>query len=240
MSFQLIYEEDEEGKIFSPFRNDADAMRAVGICVGTRPSAEASTLLRRGSVIDEKEFPIDPRYLQNGRIYGCYAYIHRWYSRIENLTIPTIFCDDLGPVSIAAIQARGWDRAFVKDAVKSLVEDDPLESVWPDVSFEVMRQKFSTTKRGGPYALRQYLPPETFEAERRYWVIDSQIHHSRGEIPDIVTEAAERLRQFGGIFYAIDATPDLIVEINAGESSDRKTDNRAEDFARWIQRAFDS
>jgi Uma2 family endonuclease len=118
------------------------------------------------------------------------------------------------------------------------VEECPLESVWPDVSFEVMQEKFSLNPRKGPYALRQYLPPQHFAEERRYWVMGDQIHHSSGIIPDIVYEAQKRLSIFGGVFYTIDATPDMIVEINGGESSDRKTDNTAEDFARWIKEAF--
>ena len=64
------------------------------------------------------------------------------------------------------------------------------------------------------------------------------MHHSSGCIPKIVFEVMERLASFSGVFYTIDATPELIVEINGGESSDRKTDNKAEDFAAWIKHAF--
>jgi hypothetical protein len=53
-----------------------------------------------------------------------------------------------------------------------------------------------------------------------------------------VKEAKARLDAFGGVFYTIDATEALIVEINPGESSDRKTNNTAEDFASWIRAAF--
>jgi hypothetical protein len=51
-------------------------------------------------------------------------------------------------------------------------------------------------------------------------------------------EAEKRLRTVGGVFYTIDATPELIVEINPGESSDRKTNNTQDDFIKWIMEAF--
>ena len=235
---ELIYEEDEDGEIHWLFRNEANIMRAAGLSVRTRPSLGAARLLRRGCIVDEENFPSDPRYLQDAATYGNYLYIARWYPVIKDLTIPTIFCGNLGHEAATAIKANGWSRAFVKNSVKSLVEENPLESVWPNVSFEELHSAFSRNPRKGSYALRQYLPPETFEDERRYWVIGNKIHHSSGKIPAIVEEATTLLSSLGGIFYTIDATPALVVEVNAGESSDRKTDNLAEDFARWTREAF--
>lgn len=239
MSFEIIYETDEDQEIYWLFRNEAQTMREAGMRVSTEPSESATKLLRRCLIIDGENYPDDPRYLQNGKIYASYNLIDLWYPLIQDLTIETLFCEELGNGAAKAVKAHGWSRAFVKNAVKSLVEEDPLESVWPDVSFDVMREKFAMNPRKGPYALREYLPPETFEEERRYWVMGDRIHHSSGVIPDIVTEAALRLAKLGGVFYTIDATPELIVEINGGESSDRKTDNTAEDFASWIKQAFD-
>ena len=239
MPFEIIYQIDEEGDIFWLFRNEAETMRAAGMSVRTEPSDSATKLLRRCCIIEEEDYPRDPRYLQNGKIYACYNRIDLWYPLVQDLTIETLFCKELGNGAAEVVKAHGWSRAFVKNAVKSLVEEDPLESVWPDVSFDVMREKFAVNPRKGLYALRKYLPPETFEEERRYWVMGDRIHHSSGVIPDIVTEAARRLSELGGVFYTIDATPELIVEIGAGESCDRKSDNTAEDFASWIKQAFD-
>lgn len=239
MSFELIYEEDNEGQVFWLLRNEFKTMQEIGLCARTKPSSTATRLLRRGRIVDEENFPKDPRYVQNSQIYGNCCYINRWYPVIEDLTIPTVFCNQLGPEAILLAKQRNWNRVFIKNSVKSLVEENPLDSVWPDVPLEILVQKFSQNPRKGPYALRQYLPPETFEKERRFWVMGNRIHHSSSEVPKIVKEAASRLSQLGGVFYTIDATPELIVEINAGESSDRKTDNRAEDFAQWIKDAFD-
>jgi len=240
MSFELIYYSEDGELPHWLYQQEVESMRAAGLTVAVKPSAEAETLLRRCLIIDEADFPEDARYLQNGSTYSNYSRTDRWYPLIADLTIPTVFADQLDATAIAMIESLGWSRAFVKNAVKSLVEENPLESVWPDVSFESMREAFSLNPRKGPYALREYLTPDHFEAECRYWVMGNKIHHSSGRIPEIVKEAKARLDAFGGIFYTIDATEDLIVEINPGESSDRKTNNTAEDFASWIRSTFGS
>lgn len=238
MSFELIYQSEAHGEIHWLYQNEAETMRDAGLTVRTEPSESATRLLRRCLIVDEEGYPPDPRYIQNARCYSDHCRIDRWYSAIADLTIPTMFCTKLGNEEAALIKERGWSRCFVKNSVKSLVEESPLESVWPDVSFEHMLEKFAMNPRKGPYALRQYLTPEHFVSERRYWVIGDSIHHSIGHIPEIVKEAKARLDKFNGIFYTIDATENLVVEINGGESSDRKTDNTAKDFAKWIKNAF--
>ena len=70
-------------------------MRAAGLTVVLSPSKGSKTLLRRGRIIDEEDFPTDPRYLQDGRTYSNYNRIDRWYPRIADLTIPTVFSDCL-------------------------------------------------------------------------------------------------------------------------------------------------
>ena len=239
MPFELIYQSDEDGEVYWLYHREIETMLAAGLRVSAAPSVSANRLLRRGLIVDEENFPRDPRYIQNGATFSNLTRIDKWHPIISDLTIPTRFCDQLDARAISIVNECGWSRCFVKNSVKSLVEDDPLDSVWPDVPFEVMLEKFSSNPRVGPYALREYLAPGHFVNERRYWVIGDLVHHSSGIIPEIVREAKKRLDVFGGVFYTIDATPELIVEINGGESSDRKTDNKAEDFARWIKEAFD-
>ena len=236
--FQIVYQEDDEGKIHWLYRNEAETMRKQGLNVGTRPSPTAGKLLRRCLIPNENDYPSDVRYIQSYSDYENHALTERWYYAIQDLTIPTLFCEDLNENTKKLIKDAGWTRAFVKNTIKSLVEEDPLDSVWPDVSFADMRRKFAENPRKGSFALRKYLPEETFKSEKRYWVVGDKLHHSSGNIPDIVCKAWERLKPWGGVFYTIDATENLIVEINGGESADRKTDNTADDFACWIFDAF--
>ena len=57
-------------------------------------------------------------------------------------------------------------------------------------------------------------------------------------MPNVVKEAAKRLNKLGSKYYTIDATPEFIVEVNPGESSDRHAVNSAELFANWIKKEF--
>jgi hypothetical protein len=238
MPFELIYESEEEGNIHWLYQQEVETMRSSGLTVRTVPSHAATRLLRRGLIVEEEDFPSDSRYIQNGKTFTNLSRIDIWYPIIADLTISTMFCNKLDNEAVSMVRDAGWNRCFIKNSIKSLVDENPLESVWPDVSFESMTEQFTVNPHKGPYAIRQYLPPEYFIDERRYWVVGDNIHHSSLQIPAIVYEAKERLDVFGGVFYAIDATPRMVVEINGGEASDRKTDNTAEDFARWIKHAF--
>ncbi|WP_304289966.1 hypothetical protein [Porphyromonas uenonis] len=42
----------------------------------------------------------------------------------------------------------------------------------------------------------------------------------------------------GGRYFTIDATPQFVIEVNPGESSDRHGENSAELFASWFVDAF--
>ena len=57
-------------------------------------------------------------------------------------------------------------------------------------------------------------------------------------MPEVVKEAAKRLDIMGSKYYTIDATPEFVVEVNPGESSDRHAVNSAELFASWIKKEF--
>ncbi len=239
MSFEIIYHANTMPPHWL-YRKEAPYMRRAGLTVRITPSNRATKLLIRSLIMNEGDYPKDPRYVQNGTIYTNLTRIDRWYSLIKDLTIETVFCENLEHQAEECIQKKGWSRCFVKNSIKSLVAEDPLESCWPNCTFKKLAVEFEKLQTNGPFALRAYLPPDRFKNENRYWVIGDQIHHSSGVIPEIVREAKNRLDVFDGVFYTIDATPDLIVEINGGESSDRKTDNNAEDFAKWIKSAFQS
>ena len=102
----------------------------------------------------------------------------------------------------------------MKNSIKSLHEVDPELSVWPNTSFFKMKQKFEDFPPIAPgFCIRKYLAPSFFKNEKRYWVMGANIHHSCGKIPEVVREAASRLSVLKGVFYTIDATPELIIEV---------------------------
>ena len=74
--------------------------------------------------------------------------------------------------------------------------------------------------------------------EDRYWVLNGNVYHRSLKIPKIVKEAASRLNIWGSKYYTIDATPNFIIEVNPGESSDRYLVNPVKLFASWIKKEF--
>lgn len=239
MSFQIVYEVDPSTGEPCPFPREYEQLKKKGYPVTTNPSDQATRLLYRCPILDKGDYPKDSRYIGNESTYLSYNHMPTWYSLISDLTIPTFFIDDLGPSTIEEIKSRGWERAFIKDTVKSLFMETADPSTWPTTPMDEISKNFDKLGRAElGFCVRKYLEPEVFQNERRYWVMQGRIHHSSGQIPDIVMEAEKRLRTVGGVFYTIDATPELIVEINPGESSDRKTNNTQDDFIKWIMEAF--
>ncbi len=237
---QIVYQADDENKeaIHWLYHEEERAMNDAGIITGIHPAVEATDLIYRGGVLTEEEYPTDPRFVNKVAQYSNYLRISKWYPVIHDLTIETFFSDDLDNDVIQKIKERGWHKAFIKDASKSLAYESIEKCIWPNTSLQEIKEGLSKHKIKGQYTIRRYLKPKTFEEEKRYWVINGNPYHSSGYITDIVKTAANKLNNLGGRFYVIDATPELIVEVNPGEPAVRHADNPAEDFANWIKQEF--
>ena len=103
-----------------------------------------------------------------------------------------------------------------------------------------MKKLYDKKPFEGKFAIRKFIEQEIIEKEERYWVFNGNIYHRHNVIPNVVIEAAKRLDKLGSKYYTIDATPEFVVEVNPGESSDRHAVNSAELFASWIKKEFDS
>ena len=239
--FQIVYQncETDGREIHWFYHAEARAMEEAGIRVGIHPLENATKLLRRGFSLQEESHPSDPRYVNDARGYFNYKYVRNWYPPIADLTIPTFFVDDLDDDTINQVEQRGWDKAFIKDSSKSLYYESIDKCIWPTTTLHEIKEGLAKHGNKGGFSIRQCLDSSLFEEERRYFVIKGVVHHSSGRIPAVVHEAAGRLNALGSVFYVIDATSDLVVEVNPGESSDRSAMNRIEDFTRWIKDAFD-
>ena len=80
--FQVVYpaSESNENEIIERFRIDAEAMRAIGICVGAKHSTAATHLMYRGFIIfDEIKYPNDKRFLNTYEIYKNYQYLSKYH-----------------------------------------------------------------------------------------------------------------------------------------------------------------
>lgn len=221
---------------------EIDAFRKYGFIVEHSANAESQLILYRGCMMfNQNDYPIDKRMWQGWKEYKATSLLSIYYPLIENISIPTFFVDDLDEKNIIAeMDKRGWNAVFIKNDVKSLFCIDETASVFPKHSLTEIKELLSKFPpiEGAKYAIRKYIDADWVQ-EERYFVINDQIFHRSGIIPPIVKEAAERLKVLGSHYYVIDAMPDLIVEVNPGESSDRYGDNPPELFASWFKQALE-
>lgn len=240
--FQSVYIADKENpeEIHSYFQEEAKAMENIGILVGVKPLDNVSKLMYRGFTISKKEnYPSDIRYINKPNHCIDYLFMSKYYTQIEGFTFETFFSNDLDESVIAEINKRGWEKCFIKKDIKALEHIEEGKSVWPQTSFEEMLQLYNKHPFDGKYCIRKYVDSQKInQEEERYWVFNGNIYHRHNKIPNVVKEAAKRLNKMGSKYYTIDATPDFVVEVNPGESSDRHAVNSAELFASWIKKEF--
>ena len=239
--FQIIFPSDpkNEKKINRFFMNDAEVMQKMGLNVGTKPMEDATVLMYRGFVIlDEEKYPNDPRYLNTFKENINYTFMSIYLPFIADLSIETFFANELNETLLKELQKRNWDKAFIKKDRRALEHIEEGKSVWPDTSLEEMKELYDQNPFEGKYAIRKFIDKDIIDQEERYWVLNGNIYHRHNKIPDVVQEAAKRLNKLGSKYYTIDATPEFVVEVNPGESSDRHAVNSAELFASWIKKEF--
>ncbi|MBR3092816.1 MAG: hypothetical protein IKG99_07310 [Bacteroidaceae bacterium] len=251
MNLQIIYQsecfEPSTPDFHNGWLNEMDAMRKCGISVSDTPHPEAEQLLYRSYMIsEEKDFPTDPRYISRWQDYHATNDMSVYLPLIQDLTIPSFVTYELNRNTVATIKSLGWKRAFVRSSVKSLKymfpeshteEDLP---VWPDVSIERLAEAYKEERETlkPPYIVRQFMPKQTMFQEDRYWIIKHHAYHRSGIIPEVVAKAVERLKTLNAPYYVIDATPDFVVEVNPGVSSDPYPENIPLFFPRWIKKEF--
>ena len=240
-NLQVVYESDIEdsNKIHWLWADEAKALEALGICAGTIPNKYKSKLIFRGSRnLVKQNYESDNRYINKYEHLVLYNRMSNYFNYISDLSIETFFADDLDESVVTKLEERGWRKAFIKRDIKSLEFIDQNKSVWPITSFDEMKKLYEESGIEGKYAIRKFIDPERLEDEIRYWVFNGRIYRRDGIIPEIVKEAAMRLNKLGSKYYTIDATPEFVVEVNPGESSDRHAENSAELFASWIKKEF--
>ena len=134
---QFIYTPNINGNIADCFRPEMEAMRRIGLSVDTKPSKDATRLIRRGPIMyKSEEYPKDDRYIQGWNEYIKANRLSLYYKFIEDISIPTFFTNKLDEKVAEEVKRRGWERAFIKNDIKSLWGLDDMASVWPDNSFD--------------------------------------------------------------------------------------------------------
>ena len=240
-SLQVIYQSDpcNPKHVHWLYLEESKALQAEGISVSTEADTNSVKLLYRGGwsmvkILYEKDnrYINQYKHLEECNRMSCYLPL------ISDLSIETFFVSDLNDDAELLIKNKGWDKVFIKKDVKSLEHIEDGKSFWPHTSFKEMKRHYNEMELDGKYAIRKYIDKNIIEQEERYWILNGNIYHRDNFIPDIVKEAAKRLNKIGSKYYTIDATPNFVVEVNPGESSDRHAVNSAELFASWIKKEF--
>lgn len=242
-TFQIVYTNNPENidEIHPYFKDEAKAMTEIGIVVDTKPLFESKSLMYRGTTIITKDkYPKDRRYIHSPEINYNYLYLSAYYPLISDLSIETYFFDQLDYRVVELMRKKGWERAFIKKDYRALENIEKDKSVYPNTSFDEMIKLYDEMGVVGNFAIRKYIDKSDlfFDNELRYWVLNGKIYRKDNVIPNIVKEAVKRLNKLGGRYYTIDATPEFIIEVNPGESSDRHAENSPKLFANWIKEAF--
>lgn len=243
MKYQFVYPAltKQKGAAQGVFLPEYNALKELGADVDTRPHKNSEKLILRGFMMyKESQYPQDSRYINSWKEYNATLRMSIYHPLIESISIPTFFTKDLDDMVVRGTIERGWNKVFIKNDIKSLWGIDECASLWPNHSLEEIKENLTRCYQlNDTYAIRKFIEPEVFIEEDRYWVINDKIYHRTGVIPEIVKDAAQRLSVLGSRYYTIDATPNFIVEVNPGESSDRYGDNPPELFASWFMEAFD-
>lgn len=240
-SFQIVYpaSKNDENKIHHLFHTEAEEAKKTGIIVGTKPSYIVKKIMYRGfTIYDQKKYPKDERYINSYKEYVNCLYLSKYYPLIADLSIDTFFVNKLDEKTPALIKKIGWSKAFIKNDIMALEHIAEGKSVFPITPIEEIRTLYSKYRLVDQFAIRKYINPTLLKDETRYWVLNGNIYHKDNIVPNIVEEAAKRLNRLGSRYYTIDATPEMIIEVNPGESSDRHAENSVELFISWIKKEF--
>lgn len=251
MKLQIIYQaacfEPSSPNFYNGWLDEMAAMRRIGLSVSDTPSPEAERLLYRSFIINDKSgFPQDSRYISRWEDYCSTSDMSVYLPLIEDLTIPSFVIQELSNKTVEKIEALGWKRAFVRSSLKSLKYMFPESHteeelpVWPEVSIQRLADAYHEYRESmkPPYIIRQFMPENAICQEERYWIINHHAYHRSGVIPQVVAKAVERLKTLNAPYYVIDATPELIVEVNPGVSSDSYPENIPLYFPQWIKDEF--
>lgn len=236
---QMLYYSDNCSQfIAKELQEEALAMEMAGFMVGPSPIDNADQILYRGPTMwTEESYPKVPNLIQGWKEYRNALFMSQYYPYIQELSIPTFFCTDLNYSTECEIINRDWEGAFVKNDVSAIIERGRIRTIWPETPFAEMKKLFSQLPYTGLFSVRKQIKLKLYE-EERYWILNNHPYHHTGYIPDIVYEAINRLKPINNRYYVIDATPQVIVEVNPGESSDRYIENEPNLFAGWFKKEF--
>lgn len=191
------------------------------------PHFEGEPLLYRGWMLSEDKYCALNRKANNCLVVSPHDYLRNhhiinWYKSIQEYTFETHFT----PLDNAlnTFNKLGWDRAFVKDYVKS-IKTGKGSIVESSEDIERLQRDMLQYKGfiEGGLVLRRV---EEFDksSETRFFVLNGEIFYPNNTAPGMIELAHEIVQLHSNFFYTIDIVAQnnsyKVIEIGDGQVSD--------------------
>jgi hypothetical protein len=191
------------------------------------PSLGDHRLIYRGWMLDEERYKkmfkkLDGQMFVNTEEYLKSHHLPGWYENIKKFTIESVVTTEEDAVD--TFKSLGWDKAFMKDYVKSLktgkgsIVDSP-EDV--QRALEDIHKFKGFVEKGIVFrAVKEFEP----DSEKRFFVLNGKVFSSTDD-EDMYYVAEKASHKHDAFFYSIDVARNkdgelFVVEIGDGQVSD--------------------
>lgn len=191
------------------------------------PSLGVEQLIYRGWMLTEEQYTKMYQKLNNQLMVKPFDYLKshhlpNWYNNIKKFTINSIITTEEDAVE--TFKSLGWEKAFMKDYVKSLKtgkgsivdSSDDVERALEDIrKFKGFVEKGIVFRE-----VREFLP----DSEKRLFVLNGKIYGPTMD-DDLYYMAEKASHKHDALFYSIDVAKNMngelfVVEIGDGQVSD--------------------
>lgn len=191
------------------------------------PTLGDDQLIYRGWMMDEEKYEklnqkVNGQLLVNTSDYLKSHHLPGWYEAIKEFSIDSVITTE--DKAADAFKSLGWDKAFIKDYVKSLKTGkgsivDSAEDV--ERALEDILKFKGFVEKG--IVFRKVVELEQ-ESETRFFVLNGKVfcNSINEEMQDVVEQVAQK---HDALFYSVDVVKDkqgklLVIEIGDGQVSD--------------------
>lgn len=191
------------------------------------PALENHELFYRGWMMSEEKYEklnqkVNGQLLVNTENYLKSHHLPGWYESIKEFTIDSVITTEQDASN--TFKSLGWDKAFIKDYVKSLKtgKGSIVDSVEDVVRALEDIHKFKGFVEKG-IVFRKVVDLEQ-DSETRFFVLNGQVFSNsvNGEMLKVVEQVTQK---HDALFYSVDVVKDKqgnlrIIEIGDGQVSD--------------------
>lgn len=228
----ILYPHDyfKEKKVDEDYLNEAETLSDIIETYTLKTLPAGREVLYRGWMLSPSEYiEMTENVVKKGSAlvvdvshYHASHYLSHWYEELKDLTPLTVFTNEENLAQ--TVHNLKWSQYFIKDEVKSLTtQRGSVATSLTDIQHILVElKKYRTIE--GQLALRE-VHDFINDTEQRYFSVNGQVFSNTGNISDLVTEVARRMKHLS--FISIDTIMDShgkewLVEIGDGQVSGLK------------------